>query len=546
MTLIELVSREAGSRRRRLIASALFAGIANVLILVTLNLLVHFAEYREVRTLFLLLLFIAIYACCAHHTTSQTIGLIECALARVKLRVGEQIAQAELAALERVRAAEICDRLSENTALITDRAGAFATMMQSLVILAFAAAYIAWISVPAFALLTLLGVAGTLLLHTLRKDIVTAMAQSGKSRIVFLERLTDLLQGFKEAQFSRRRRRELRDDIVEASDSLRAIAVRFSDFLSSGMILGEVVLFALLAAIVYTLHAHVPVGAWTLTHLIAAVMFIWAPFMTVATGIMPYMRSNLALDQIAALEDKLAGAVHQVQGHAAPAEDPWQGRPGLIEARELAYTYSAEAGGEQFTIGPLDLQLVPGELVFIVGGNGSGKSTLLKVLTGLYPPSCGTLSASGILIGPQNLDAFRNMISAIFADFHLFAKLYGLAEMPASTVQHLLTRMQLQDKLSYADRTFSRLNLSTGQKKRLAMIVALLEDRPICVFDEWAADQDPEFRRYFYEELLPLLRRQGKTVVVVSHDDRYFHCADRVVTMEDGKIRSVAAAAVPA
>src|SRR5256885_14002412 len=65
---------------------------------------------------------------------------------------------------------------------------------------------------------------------------------------------------------------------------------------------------------------------------------------------------------------------------------------------------------------------------------------------------------------------------------------------------------------------------------------AYLEGRPVLVFDEWAADQDPSFRHLFYTELLPELRARGHLLVVISHDDRYFHLADRIVRMEAGRM----------
>ena len=90
--------------------------------------------------------------------------------------------------------------------------------------------------------------------------------------------------------------------------------------------------------------------------------------------------------------------------------------------------------------------------------------------------------------------------------------------------------------MSYADGRFSTLDLSTGQRKRLAMVAALLDDKPIYIFDEWAADQDPGFRRYFYEGLLGELKARGKTVLAVTHDDRYFGVADRVVKRGEGGV----------
>jgi putative ATP-binding cassette transporter len=163
----------------------------------------------------------------------------------------------------------------------------------------------------------------------------------------------------------------------------------------------------------------------------------------------------------------------------------------------------------------------------------------MKVLTGLYPATGGEMRIDGQRLRPENVAAYREMYSAIFSDFHLFSRLYGLLDVDEQAVLTLLRQMQIDDKTSFEKGRFTKRDLSTGQRKRLAMIVALLEDRPICLFDEWAADQDPEFRKYFYDELIPALKRRGKTVIAVSHDDRYFHCADRVVTLEYGKVRSI-------
>jgi putative ATP-binding cassette transporter len=538
MTLLELLTKEAGDERRRLIVAANVAGIANVALLASVNVAVQLSSDEQLRALILFVLLIALYALCALYTGRRTSELIEAGLHRIKVRVGERIAKAELEALERVKAAEICDRITENTTFITERSGAIATMMQSMTIMVFAIGYVAWLSPPAFALVGLLCGAGAMMFVLLRREFVVHVQQTARQRITFFERLADMLSGSKEIRFSRRRSREVREDIIAASDALRAAGTKSSNLMADGMLLGEGVLFALLTAVVYVLRSHVEVDARLLTRLVAAVMFIWGPFMGLTLGVLPYIRSNIALGQIDALEQKLEAAL-QEEKPEQKAEDPWKGRVTAIEARDIEYSYPADNGGERFHIGPLSLTLEAGQIVFIVGGNGSGKSTFLKVLTGLYAPSAGSLRASGVAVGRENVVWFRDMISAIFSDFHLFTKLYGLAGVEEEAVHRLLALMQLEEKTSFAHRKFTKLTLSTGQRKRIAMVVALLEDRPICVFDEWAADQDVQFRRYFYEELLPSLRRAGKLVIVVSHDDRYFHCADRVIKMEYGKIRSI-------
>jgi putative ATP-binding cassette transporter len=208
-----------------------------------------------------------------------------------------------------------------------------------------------------------------------------------------------------------------------------------------------------------------------------------------------------------------------------------------IDLREITHTYTQNED-HGFTLGPLSLLLTPGEIVFIVGGNGSGKSTLIKLLTGLYQPETGQIYLDGELIDASNRDRYRQLFSAIFADFYLFERLYGLPHSDLDRqAQTYLSELELDKKVTVANGTLSTTQLSQGQRKRLALLTAYLENRPIYVFDEWAADQDPVFKQVFYQQLLPNLKRRGKTVLVIGHDDRYFEVGDRLIQLDYGQIR---------
>lgn len=214
-----------------------------------------------------------------------------------------------------------------------------------------------------------------------------------------------------------------------------------------------------------------------------------------------------------------------------------------IELRGVRFEHQASAsGGRSFPVGPLDLSLEPGELVFLVGGNGSGKSTLARLLTGLYEPDAGLVLMDGQTVeGTAAWEAHRNMFSAVFADFHVFERLSAgchVSEFDERAVR-LLAEFELDGKVSVRDGMLSdTLALSTGQRKRLALLSVLMEDRPLVLLDEWAADQDPYFKKWFYEQLLPAMKQSGKCVVVISHDDQYYGVADRIVKMVDGNIVS--------
>ena len=234
-------------------------------------------------------------------------------------------------------------------------------------------------------------------------------------------------------------------------------------------------------------------------------------------------------------------ALRHIKGLGLPADpaDPPAASSAPFEALELVdvmYRYCGEEVDELFTLGPLRLSLRPGELVFVIGGNGSGKSTMAKLLTGLYLPDQGEIRLNGARVTERDVDQYRQHFSVVFSDYFLFDDLHGLGAHDAASASGHLAALRLDRKVRMLDGRFSTTALSQGQRKRLALVAAYLEDRPIYVFDEWASDQDPIFRRVFYEQLLPELKRRGKAIVVISHDEQYYESADRLVRLEHGRL----------
>lgn len=192
---------------------------------------------------------------------------------------------------------------------------------------------------------------------------------------------------------------------------------------------------------------------------------------------------------------------------------------------------------ETFAVGPVSFEIKRGEVTFIVGGNGSGKSTLSKVITQHYIPDSGSVTFGETVLDQHNLNSCRNEVTAIFSDYYLFDRLLGVnADSSAQLVNEYLEYLELDKKVEVSKGHFSTLKLSDGQRKRLALLVSFIEDKSLYVFDEWAADQDPVFKKVFYEKILPDLKAKNKAIVVVSHDDRYFPVADKLLIMEDGQL----------
>ncbi len=223
------------------------------------------------------------------------------------------------------------------------------------------------------------------------------------------------------------------------------------------------------------------------------------------------------------------------QADFAPAtpDHQWQ----RLELRDVCFAYE----GQGFSIGPINLTINRGERVFLIGGNGSGKSTLAMLLTGLYTPKSGQILLDGVAIDAQSTEAYRQLFSAVFTDFHLFGKILGPdGQQPdPMLVQDWLQQLKMVEKLDIDDNKISNLQLSQGQRKRVALLLAAAEGRDFLLLDEWAADQDPQFRRTFYCDLLPRLSAMGKTVLAISHDDRYFEQADRLLEMRQGQLREL-------
>jgi len=247
-------------------------------------------------------------------------------------------------------------------------------------------------------------------------------------------------------------------------------------------------------------------------------------------------RGQVALENIERLGVSLD--VGHEDGQTLGLADLGAGITPILQWNDVVFSYGEEKGVETpFSLGPISLELHPSELVFVIGGNGSGKSTFVKVLAGLYQPLQGNVTLAGTMVTDANREWYREHFSVVFSDFHVFKKLLGQSDSQAERLGlPYLRLLHMDQKVTMHERTFSTLDLSQGQRKRLALVTAYLEDRPIYVFDEWAADQDPQYKEIFYKTLLPDLRERGKLVVVITHDDRYFHLGDQVIKLEDGKV----------
>lgn len=345
-----------------------------------------------------------------------------------------------------------------------------------------------------------------------------------------------LTQGAKELKIhSSRRQAFVEEQLKVTANSMKRLNISGQKLYSAAASWGQTLVFVVIGLILFFLpsvkHLTGPMMmAYTLT-----LLYLMTPLQLILNTLPQVTRANVAIRNAEELGFTLSSQGTDI----APAIDfpvkDWQ----ELELKAVKHVYHREDESADFVLGPIDLNFRPGELVFITGGNGSGKTTLVKLLTGLYMPEDGHIILDGVPVTEDNKEFYRQHFSAVFSDFYLFDQMLGLIHPDLdSQAREYLAQFKLSHKVTIKNGKLSTTELSQGQRKRLALLTAYLEDRPIYIFDEWAADQDPQFKAVFYLQLLPELKSKGKTVFVISHDDRYYQIADRVIKLDDGQVVS--------
>jgi putative ATP-binding cassette transporter len=532
MSFLDLVRQHSQAGSARFVALAAAAGVSNTLILALVNTAAQQAARQETRLVYGLLIVAAIAAYVWSQRRVMLTGAreVEGMVDRVRMALIEDIRRAELRPLERLDLGEIHGSITSDTETVSRAANMIMMGAQSALLVAFSLVYLALIA-PVACILSVGVILAASRIHLGRMPRVhakfgTAMAADAR----LFDDLDDALAGVKEIKMNSLRRQQVAAAVATSSSSAADARTDVQESMAGEYVFAQVLFFTLLGAMVFILPGLTLGRAERTSEALTAMLFLAGSLGVLLQAIPMWAQAEAAARRLAELRERLrASADAPSASGPVPAATP----AAFVRLRLDGVTFAYE--DESFRVGPLDLTVERGEILFLVGGNGSGKSTLLKLLAGLYPPQAGRLLADGGPVGDGGRDAYRALVSSVFSDFHLFARPYGVPHEP-ERVQTLLHLLGLQGIVNFDGRRFDPLDLSTGQRKRLALVVALLEDRPVLILDEWAADQDPASRRRFYRELLPELRAGGKTIILATHDDQYFDAADRVLRMEYGQI----------
>jgi putative pyoverdin transport system ATP-binding/permease protein len=346
------------------------------------------------------------------------------------------------------------------------------------------------------------------------------------------------LYGYKELRLSNRKESDYRSRIKSIDDERLSESVAETRYSAMGNMATDLFQYLTIASTALLLPIFANVDSVTVLQLLAAILFTVGPLAGVVSSFARIGQTQVSLNNVLRLFDA-ASATQEPRGLTPSAPlPPFKS----LSLRGVTFNFDSrkDQSEDGFSIGPIDLTLQPGEIVFVTGGNGSGKTVLMRLLAGLYHPDGGEILFNDHVIEDEGRQAYRENFACVFNDFFLFKQLLGFKNTPAQAIHELLQHYDLENKTEFraSDGCFTKVELSTGQRKRLALLVALIEQRPILILDEFGAEQDPLHREKFYRTWLPELRTMGKTVIVVSHDDRYFDAADRIIEMDFGKIQN--------
>ncbi len=452
----------------------------------------------------------------------------------LRLSMTQRILDCPLQHLETLGAPKLLATLTGDINAIAQASIAISLTIVNLAVLVGIFGYLCWLSPLLFLIVfTSIGV-GFVLYNFLQAKGIREFEKGRQIQDNLFKHFRSVTEGIKELKLHRSRREAfIKSELKLSATQAKHYWVKGTEAFAFAASLGTILFFVPIGLILFVLPKLNLIDISLVSSYALAVLYIISPISEIARSLPQIAQANVSLDKIESLGLSL---IEQVTETPQADNHQFNSHWTSLELVNLNHAYQGDTEEHQFTLDSINLDFQPGEIVFIVGGNGSGKSTLVKLITGLYAPDRGKILLNNIPVTDDNREWYRQQFSVIFYDFYLFDRLIGIDRTRQQEIQNYLQLLEIDHKVTVKDGILSTLNLSQGQRKRLALLTAYLEDRPIYIFDEWASDQDPVFKEIFYKKLLPQLKVRGKTVIAVSHDNRYFTEGDRLIKLDYGRV----------
>ncbi|MEK7259358.1 MAG: ATP-binding cassette domain-containing protein [Pseudomonadota bacterium] len=498
---------------------------------------------EEQYSIFAAIAFLVMLVCyrfCQRFLIAQSSKSIEAAMHQWRQRIVAKVTKLSLRNIEDFSEEAITDGLIKNYGPLSQSIITITAGVECLSLLIFMYLYVVFLS-PLAALLTgVVGVVTVLGYLSVSARLGDTMRDSAISNASLDRSMEAGIRGAKELRLNTSKRTEFLQDAKDASSQLyenrAASASLFAEVLASGTTAS----YLMAGAVIFILPILNPLEKDEVSRIVMAVLFLIGPIGGVIGSIQQFNVARFSVLGILKFEEEVDACLARNEETADSGTATSLKDFKLIRLEQVKYSHRSSRANDAenvFSVQDLNFSIQQGSITFITGGNGSGKTTILRLLAGLYPREHGDIRVDGMPVTRFPMQNYRDLFASVFADFHLFAKPYALGPDGLARLDGWLSRLQVRDKFpTDLSAGYDTNALSTGQKKRMALALALAEDRPVLILDEWAADQDPQTRKFFYRTLLPEFRASGKTLVVVTHDDRYFDCADHHYHVEEGRI----------
>lgn len=393
--------------------------------------------------------------------------------------------------------------------------------------------YLAFISFVLFCITLGIATIGILIYYYGSRNNIKNFENARNMEDSFIGYFNSILNGFKEICIEPKKGATIYNNkiIPIANETYENNQKAFVGFLNI-QITGQVLFNVLVSIILLLFSLTLNIKNSDTVRFVFALLYLLGSIDTIMVLLPNIIRARVSSNRLTDLKNELERAqfANPIAHHCITKMEFNQ-----VQINELKFHY--EGHDKNFGIGPINFEINKGETIFIYGGNGSGKTTFINAVLGIVKPSNGSIHLNGVSVNEKKYPEYRTLFSVVFNDFCLFNELLGVEQVNIEKWNYYIELFELQDKVKLEGKKFSTTDLSTGQRKRLALIAALQEEKPILVLDEWAADQDPYFRKKFYTHILPILKKEGFTIVAITHDDKYYHCADKLFKMEEGKLK---------
>ena len=534
--LLEFLSRESPREVKRVAVLSIFSGLSNMALISLINESASevVAHHNVTWQFCLFTLLIVIYLIGTTIATRANIASAQALVHKFKMRIMSQVIKSQLPKVDSIGRPEILQVVARDAQMISQSVSLIVSASQSLATVICLTAYMAFVSLTAFAITAigsiLFSIIGVISLRRLSAGFKAAWSKDSASNEIF----SDFLSGFQEIKMDSNLARDITRELITESrvasqekGELLTTSAQYFNYL-------QVLMFVIVGLLIYVVPILSPDISSSVTQATTTALFIAGSLSGLIQTVPALTQANMSAKSLKDLQDKLAVTDLKSTYATKQNERFWDLKTLTLE--DVSYQHPQKDGSSQFALGPVSYTFEAGKVYFVRGRNGSGKTTLVRLLTGLYSTDAGRILVNEREIQQPASNSYRDLFSVVFSDFYLFKKAYGLSGIKESEFTEMFELFEIADKVSINEGVFSNIKLSTGQRKRLALIVALLQKKPILILDEWAADQDPQFRKEFYEVIIPRIRALGKMVIAITHDDHYYASADEVLHVVNGKL----------